>query len=165
MRDKRRLQQLNHRLIDDHDANAHLGETHVVRIDYGAEVLWAFPQLQTVRTELTVRNLRTMYQKAAENYAAMAAPVRKASEPRADIDRRSFEAFSKNMDAKFAKKRKFGGIALLNSYPKKQYDSLDDAIDAVTNPAPTDFCNSRAMVVGFGMTNAVEYEIYAKRDD
>ncbi len=153
--DKNRLQRLNGRLVDDFNANAQLGESHVVRINYGAELLWAFPQLKTPRTELTVRNLQTLYQKVEENYMALAAPV-KATVSRAAVDKQAFQAFAKNMDSKFAKKRTFGGIKLLTSYPKKQYSSLDGAIDAVTDPVPTDFCNSRAMIVGFGMTNGTD---------
>ena len=152
VKEKRLLQQLNSKLVDDYIANEHFGETHVVKIDYGAALLRAFPQLKTARNELTVRNLRGLYQKVEEMYNSLAAPV-KVTVSRADIDQRSFEAFTKLMDAKFAKKRKFEGITLIKSYPKKQYGSLANAIDAVTSPVPTDFCNSRAMIVGFGMTN------------
>ncbi|MBN3849963.1 hypothetical protein G3N58_24525 [Paraburkholderia sp. Ac-20342] len=154
LRAKRFLQEVNSQLVDDYNRNLQLGEAHVVGIDYGDKLKRIFPQLQNTPTELSVRQIGGLYPKVEDKYRSLQAPVRATAPRRQDIDQNSFALFTGHMDAKFPKKRTFGGIALLQSSPKTQYASLSAAIDAVTAPAPTDFSSGRAMIVGFGMRKA-----------
>jgi hypothetical protein len=141
-------------LVDDYNDNAHLGEAHVVKVTYGARLLKIFPQLQKPPTTLSVKNMRTMYEKIEQRYQALQAPVKAAPIQRSDMDQRTWSAFTKNMDAKFPKGKSFGGIDLIQLHPTKSYGSLPAALASVTDPAPTDFRNSRAMIVGVDMQTA-----------
>jgi len=154
VRAKRFLLDVHSKLVDDYNRHLRFGEAHVVRIDYGDKLQRIFSQLQNPPTELSVRQIGGLYPKVEDRYRALQAPVRATAPSRQDIDQNSFALFTAHMDAKLPKKRSFSGIALLKSSPKTQYGSLSAAIEAVTDPAPTDFSNGRAMIVGFGMRKA-----------
>ncbi|MFP4891579.1 hypothetical protein [Paraburkholderia sp. EG304] len=143
-------------LISDYNDHMYLGEAHQVQIGYGAKLQKIFPQLKTPPAVLTVLQLDQLSERVLERHNALEAPVQATAPSLSDTHKSSFAAFTKNIDAKFPKKRKFGGIALLQKSPMKQYGSLLAAIEDVTNPAPTDFSIGRAMTLGFGMQNGNE---------
>ncbi|MEF7614027.1 YopT-type cysteine protease domain-containing protein [Aquincola sp. MAHUQ-54] len=143
------LSDLIRQLIPLYNDNADLGDSKQVTLPgtlgtrLRARYSWTGPagQAQVGLLEQIITDLQ------AER-SALQAPQRT---PAAAQDQRTWQRFTQRMDQAYGKRRAFQNIDLVHLNPTTRFNTLDDVVASVTDPAMNAYANGMAMVIGIDM--------------